>query len=67
MRALISGERVTWTIADHGKQKKLFGYFVREAPGGKAVVRVNGQEQTTILWKLNRARGRKVPECLRDR
>lgn len=55
MRDWISGERVTWTIQDHGKSKKLFGYFVREAPVGKAVVRVNGQEQTTILWKLNLA------------
>jgi hypothetical protein len=59
MKPFEAGERVTWKIMDHGKEKKIIGYFV-SATGGTAQVDVPGKgRMSTVLGRLNRCRGRK--------
>jgi hypothetical protein len=58
MKPFEIGERVAWTIRDHGKDKRIKGLF-NGSVGGVAHVDVNGKVMTTVLARLNRCRGRK--------
>lgn len=58
MKPFLAGERVTWKVRDHGKDKKLVGRFV-EAEGAVALILMPDglTTKTTVLARLNRCRG----------
>jgi hypothetical protein len=58
MKPFESGERVTWKIQDHGKEKKIIGLY-QSSENGVASVKVGDEIKTTLLARLNRCRGRK--------
>jgi len=62
MKPFEVGERVAWTVRDHGKDKRIQGKFVG-ADGTVASVDVETpsriKRMTTVLARLNRCRGRK--------
>jgi len=59
MKPFEIGERVAWTVRDHGKDKRIKGMFAG-SDKGVAWVDVEGKgRMSTVLGRLSRCRGRK--------
>ncbi len=59
MKPFAVGERVVWTVRDHGKDKRFKGHIM-ELRGPTALIDIGLQELKAVqTFRLNRCRGRK--------